>query len=181
MSSDEVAAQVTAALRCSALAVQLSSVYPDMLKQMVFPHPLPGHDRKDLLKYRKQLLDEELYSTLLVVWRELPFVLDEHLTQIGLGRHFSGAAMTAYGLATKIAESPGELAKVSSRIQSIAVAAEAYGLVERESSRAKMRPLSATELLHEFILKMTAAQELLISDFVRSTSLGNVGVGLSQQ
>jgi hypothetical protein len=142
---------------------------------------MPSHDAKDLLKYQRLLLDNETYSELLVIWRESPHVLDDHLAQANHERHFSGEVMTAYGLAKRLAESTQDLARVNSRIQSIATAAEAYGLVERGNPNVKNRPLVATKRLNEFVLRLSSIQLGLISKHMKSVSLGNVGLGLQQQ
>jgi hypothetical protein len=181
MSADEVAAEITAAIQCSALCVRLSAAYPELMEAMVLKTMPQGCEPKEIVRYRKQLLDEEAYEILLIIWRESGFVLDEHLQHTKLERRLSGKVMTAYRLATKLAESAEDLSRVSSRIQSIALAAEAYGLIERETTRGTSRPLIATDLLHRLILELAKHQKVLISEYQQSVSLGQVDLGLQQQ
>lgn len=178
MSADEVAGQITAAIQCGSLYVRLSAIYSDLMEEVVLKNVPQGYGPKEIVRYRKQLLDDEAYQVLLIIWRESNFVLDEHLDQPKL---FVGRVMTAHGLATKLAESPEDLSKVSSRIQAIALAAEAYGLVEREITNGTSRPLIATDLLHHFILRLAGQQRGLISEHRQSVSLGHVDAGIQQQ
>ncbi|MGJ4926693.1 hypothetical protein ACQR1I_01710 [Bradyrhizobium sp. HKCCYLS2038] len=180
MDPQETAARVVVALRAGTLAGALNSIYPELLRDMVVPHPIVSVDRKDLISFQKQLFDEEAFQVLLVIWRESAFVLDEHLSHVGLVRHFSTSAMTAYGLATKLAESPQELAKVSTRVQNIVAASEVFGLVEREASKSKSRPLTATQRLNELILKWACVHDALILEYARSVLPDRADLKLQQ-
>jgi hypothetical protein len=172
--------QVERALRISGLFVSLSSVYSDTLHRMILPYPLDGYERKDVVRYRKILDDDESYSVLLVPWKESPFVTDESLRRAGLVRQFTDGGLTAWDLATMVASSKEDLAKTNSRIRSINIAAEAFGLIER-GNKTTAKQLVGTELLHQFILAVSETQFRLVAELGPLLSLIGTGFTLPKQ
>jgi hypothetical protein len=165
MCSADASRQVAMALRMGHLFNSLCEAYQEALKETIFSKPIHGHDQKLLTTFRKSLEDEEAYSILMTTWKESPFVTEEALAMANMDRIFKNAPLTVYGLAAKISVTALDLAKTNSRIRAIAIAAEAYGLVERSGVKTNSRPLSATALLHQLILTIFEKQFGLIAEF----------------
>jgi hypothetical protein len=178
MQSGESPSEIEAALRVSAAAFALGTLYSDLLNRMVFKHPRPGYDAKDIIKFKRLLRDDEAYYILLLLWRESPFVTDECLERMSLAREFTDAPLTAWGLATKLATIPDELAKTNSRIRAVGLAAEAFGLIERENLRTTSKPLIGTQFLHQFMMALSTHQYQILAPLL---SLMNAGSGARQQ
>ena len=152
----ELHSQVEMALLMSKVVTSPSAIYEDLLRKRVIPNPLPGPDKKDLLRHQKVLENDESLSFLLSVWKESPHVTDADLARVDLKRTFVNQRLTVYGLATSLAPPASELGAVVSRLRAIALAAQAYGLIERDGARSKSKPLVATARLHEFVLEYTS-------------------------
>jgi hypothetical protein len=163
------------ALRVSATVIALGALYSELLESMIFPHPLASCDRKELIRHRKCLIDDEAQFVLLIFWKESHFVTDEVLKRVGLKREFPNGSLNSWSLATNIVASPTDLAKTNTRIRGIAMAAEAYGLVEREKSRATRKPIQGTQRLHSFMNTLSENQSRLLAELVPFLSLANSG------
>jgi hypothetical protein len=154
-SGGEPYSQVEVALLMSKIVTSPSAAYEDLLRKRVFPNPMPGPDKKDLIRHQKILANDESLSFLLSVWKESPYVSDRELDRVGLKRTFPGTPLTVYGIATNLASSASELGKVVTRTRAIALAGEAYGLIERNDARSTSKPLVATKRLDDFVLEYT--------------------------
>jgi hypothetical protein len=181
MVSGESSAEVEITLRLSAGILALAALYGELLRSTVLNQAPNGCDRKDVTKYSRILLGDEAYFILLVIWRESPFVSDECLQRLNFKREFPNGTMTAHGLATKIATSASTLAKTNARVRSIGIAAEAYGLIERDSSRDKNKPLVATLRLHQFFVTLSNQQLSNLSELIPVIAPMNAGTNFPQQ
>jgi hypothetical protein len=179
MTSESVAQEL--ALRINAAVNALGTQYSELLEAMIFPRPLLGYDRKELTRHKRCLSDDEAYQILLVVWKESRFVTDEVLGRVGFNRNFTTGALTTWSLATKIATSTTELAATNTRIRTIAIAAEAFGLVERENSRATRKPIQGTELLNSFMVSLSENQFRLLADLAPFLSSSISSIDLPKQ
>jgi hypothetical protein len=181
MTSGETSTEVEVTLRLNAAILALAALYGDLLRKTILNQPPCGCDRKAVMKYNRILLNDEAYLILLVIWRESSFVSEECLQRLGFKREFPGRTMTAHGLATKLATSAETLAKTNARIRSVGIAAAAYGLIERDSSRDKSKPLIATLRLHQFFVALSHQQLSNLSELMPVLALMNVGINLPQQ
>lgn len=181
MISGESPAEVEVTLRLNAGILALAALYGELLKKTVLNLPPSDCDRKDIIKYSRILLGDDAYFILLVIWRESPFVSDECLQRLNFKREFPNGTMTAHGLATKIATSAATLAKTNARIRSVGIAAEAYGLIERDSSRDKNKPLVAALRLHQFFVALSNQQLSNLGELIPALALMNAGTNLPQQ
>jgi hypothetical protein len=173
--------QLETALRIQGLVVSLGAVYSDLLHSTIFQRPLPNYDQKDLNTYRKCLDDDEAYRMLLVFWRESPFVTDEVLNRVNLGRQFANGPLTAWGLAQELTSKVTEVGRMNSRVRAIVMAAEAFGLVERNQHRRTSKPIQATLVLHELMIALSENQYRLITELIPLLALMNVGVDEPKQ
>ncbi len=181
MSSGDLASQVETALRVNCCVASLYALYPDLLHSMVLPYPSEQCDRKEIIRHRKVLDDDEAYSILQIIWKESPFVTDELLSRVGLTRQMKDGSMTAWSLARKTATSMDDLTKANTRITSIVRAAEAYRLVDRDDTKLKNKPIVGTEHLHKFMLMLSENQRRIISELGPVLSPGNIGFDLPKQ
>lgn len=165
------------ALKVSDLVISLGAVYSDLLHREILQTKPSGIDRADYQRYCKILDDEEANAVLRVVWRESQHVTPEALQNVKLYRHFEDGSLTAWGMATRMAGTPAELAATSSRIRNIVIASQAFGLVERGQISSTNKPIVGTELLHHFIVKLTENEFRLLADLGPLLSLLNPSLG----
>lgn len=164
--SSRRSSQLETALRMSAALGALNAHYSELLRVMIFPNPRLGYDRKELIRHKKCLCDDEAHQVLQVVWKKSSFVTEEALARVGLRRVFEDCSLNAYNLATKLANSPDHVAKINSRIRGIGIAAEAFGLIERDNNRRTKKPLQGTELLHQFMLRLSDNHYRQLTDLI---------------
>jgi hypothetical protein len=117
-------------------------------------------DRKLFKKHRRVLLCSGNFDVILFIWKESRFVSEDAAIIAGLNRKFSGKIITAHNLAAEFSESPREVGRMNSKMRSIGLAAEYFGLLERRIQLGKAVELRATELL-DCLMKRIAALNLL--------------------
>jgi hypothetical protein len=154
---------VSHALRTSKTFVAACAVYGDVLERLVFVGPPPNCDKKELLRLKKCLRNDEAFRIFLLIWKESEFVTDAVLAKNGLTRTFKPGTLNAWNAATATSATTGDVAKTNSRIRSVAYAGEKFGLIERGSDGQK-RPLIPTDLLHRVVLEVTSQQSIFFAD-----------------
>lgn len=158
------ASQVCAALRVSAAMLAAQAAHADLLQTMVL-------DKKTLradltVTYGRLLRTEAARDILSIFWRESPQVSGHDLHEVGLPPKMNNGC-NAYALARKLSESADDLAALNSQIRSIAVAAEAYDLITRESDGHGGKKIVGTPLLHEFMMQVSQEQERQIAALIQ--------------
>ena len=127
-----------------------------VFRELVFSKDI-SVDRKSRQSFERILLQEEAQWILAIIWRESKYVSDSDLAVAGLSRLFPGGDLTAFGLAVKLAELTEDCAALNTRIRNIAIAAHAFGLVERSNISATKVSITGTALLHSVMTRL--AQE----------------------
>lgn len=156
-------------LAIHAAMASLSAIYEEVLEILVFGSVEdPARDTKEVLSYRRTLKDSEAQAILTIIWRESDFVDKQSLEEVGLKKTFDDRDVTVYGLAVMLASSPLNLAKINSRIRSICMAAEYFGLIERERTASTRSPIRGTEKLHILMLAIAGHAETLLSERLSS-------------
>lgn len=152
-------------LEIHAALAELSAIYEEVLEDFVFKTGVesPASKKKEELKYRRTLKDAEGQAILTIIWKESDFVDKQSLDEVGFNKTFDDRALTVYGLATKLASSPMDLARVNSRIRSICMAAEYFGLIERERKTLTHGLVRGTEKLHILMLVIAGHAESILS------------------
>jgi hypothetical protein len=112
------------------------------------------------------LLSQLAHDILLIIWKESGFFSDDILATYGIEREFSRTKLNSYNMATTLTSDPKAVAAFNSRIATIATAAEAFLLIEKNIDRAKLRPLQGTPLLHSFMVKLSARRAPLLIKLV---------------
>jgi len=145
------------AVRVRATIAALNAQYEDLLEEMIFPNPRPGlrDDGKTLARYEKCLRSDEAHSILSTIWKESGPFADPVLDHAGVHRGFTRGTLNTWNMATRLTNKPEHVARINSQIRSIALAAEAYGLIDRTVKLRKIRPIQATNLLHVFMMTLS--------------------------
>lgn len=160
------------ALMMGDLEHQLLGNYKKTLEQSVFPYPVNfTGDKKALLKHQKKLRQDVSRLILRIIWIESEFVTAEDLEQVETRRVFDGEEMTQLGLARKLCSPPykstaidlKELPNTNSHVRDVCLAAETYGLVNRNILAANRVALSGTAKLHIFMQTYLFANALILS------------------
>lgn len=143
--------EVLSALENHRQLITAVSTYNEMLNRHVFPHILPGHDRKQQLSYKKLLEQFDTYEILFLIWKESSFVSEEALIQAAMGKSYTQNEMSVHRIGVDVSDCSQDVSKNVSWIRSIVIAAEAFNLVKRiEISKTKVS-ISATSVLHNFM------------------------------
>jgi hypothetical protein len=152
-------------LEIHAAMAALSAIYEEVLEDVVFQAVVesPASNKKEELKYRRTLRDPEVQTILAIIWKESDFVDKQSLDEAGFNKTFDDRELTVYGLATKLASSQMDLARVNSRIRSICMAAEYFGLIERERTTLTRGLVRGTEKLHILMLAIAGHAESILS------------------
>jgi hypothetical protein len=141
--------------------------YQVLLETQVFAKiRLP--DRKAAQRHQKVLLGAPALPILIMIWKESGFVGDAEIFAGDVERHYSECdPMNCHGLATRLAADASDLERQQKRIQAVAAAAEAYGLLTREKFKTTRRMiLRGTEELHILMLAVSADVRIVFSDIL---------------
>jgi hypothetical protein len=141
------------ALQVHAIVRELHDAYERHLQLMVFCQPLK--DRKAALSFQRTLKASDAYPVLQIIWKESPYVDERELEAVRYARSFAMQPLTCYGLATQIAESPADVAKVNKRLRAIVHASLAYSLIEVKKLGPKKLRLTGSDLLHRFMIELS--------------------------
>jgi hypothetical protein len=153
-----------------ALTHDMAANYAQLLDKVLSQPADRGFDLKDRVRFRRVLRDEDAFRILSVIWKESNYVSHEDLEAVDLGRSMEPDNLTTFGLAVKLASSPRELSKLNSRIRQIAIAANAFGLIERHRASTTNVQLRATEALHNFMMRLAEENGRLLERFKRTIS-----------
>jgi hypothetical protein len=173
--------RVDVALIVTRTMVACGGVYTGVLRETILKNPPAPLHPADSQRFTRILEEDDAYDVLLLVWRHSPFVTDDELKRTKILRLFSNGSLTAYGLATKLAESPSTLAATNTRVRNIALAAQAYGLIERETRTTTNKPLVGTILLHKMVLAIAEEQRRLLAELAPLLSQMNAGWDIPKQ
>lgn len=157
--------KTVAALVGHELTHSLLGNYEKLLRRKIFPHPVINLDKKAQTAAQNKLCQPYSYSVLTILWKESACVSDAERLRAGHARLFPGGDISQFGLATKVLlqirpESYDQndvlrLAhKTNGNVNKVAKAAAAFGLVERHRVHSKRLSISATRVLHDFMLEM---------------------------
>jgi hypothetical protein len=142
--------------------------YLELLEEYVFTQPNVDRTTKKMAAQNERLLKSlSANRVLLILWKESSYIAASDLDELKKGRSFDGE-ITVHALAVALAESPADVAALNSRIRSIALAGEAFGLVEKQTISATRVFIRGTALLNEFMVQLgqanlRACEELLIT------------------
>jgi hypothetical protein len=161
-SATAVADDVSQALQIHAAHFVLRAGYSRLLRTMVFPHPSAPHDQKTLLQFQRVLDDYDSHLVLGIVWQASEFVSKGASATAGLTQE-KNECLNSHRLAVRLSLRPSDLAKTNTRVRSIAIAASAYGLVERKTKHPTRVDLKGTLLLHKFMMEI-ALQSTVVTN-----------------
>ena len=151
------------ALKTLNAAFQMSKARQKLLHQMIFARvTAPQAGWKDYVAYRRLLESDDALFILAEIWKES--IPQEELCEAGLSRSFPDAPMTQHGLAVALAELPREVSAMNSQVRNLSIAAEAYGLVIRQTVTPTKVVVAATGLLHSFMLKLDHMYGRILGD-----------------
>lgn len=170
------------ALRVQAMVMGVRAQYQRLLEATILATPAVDKiDAKTLATYRKCLRDDQAYATLILIWKESEFFSDDLLGRVGLSRQFVDGTLTVWAFAKKAAKGVDDLSSINSQIRAVAIAAEAFGLVARNTGNRTNRPLQGTQRLHDFMLQLSENQHRLYSQLDDFTSLKSSGIAPEQK
>jgi hypothetical protein len=121
-------------------------------------------NRKLFMKHRRMLLLSGGYDVLSFIWKESRFVSEDEIDAAGILRKYGGRIITAHNLAAAFSEEPDDVGKMNSKIRSIGLAANYFGLLERKKQRGKAVELRATDLLDSLMARIADKH---VADLVR--------------
>jgi hypothetical protein len=147
---------MAAALQIHASHQFMADSRATLLKQLVFDprSELATRDRKLYRSYRRALLSDDAKLILIILWKESPYIPEAALEAAKLQRAFSETDITQHGLAVALSQIPSEVAAINSRIRTITLAAEAYGLITRTAVSPTKVFIQGSALLHEFMTEL---------------------------
>ena len=158
ISEKEVMAMRTA-LAMESLRLTMAQNYSIFLEKLVFTCS-PELDDKTILSYQRTLDTDEAHMVLAIIWR----ATSPELAEAGLSR--SQKRPTCHGLAVELAIHPNEVAATNTRIRTIGIAAQAYGLLHRTCGQRNKVPLQSTALLHSLMIQLGEEHRLASDKFL---------------
>ncbi len=158
---------VAPALRSHGVRIELASHYSQLLDTKILSKAPEECDGKAQLQFSKILSEPDAYTVLVIIWQASPYVTDLHISNAGLKKKQFNS-LNSYSLAVRLAQRPSEVAKLNTRIRGVALAAAAYGLVERIEVHRTLVELRATPLLHEFMIELSELDLRVIINFYRT-------------
>ena len=132
----------------------MSSEYSKLLNETVFVENPSGIDRKEELRFRKELDDNVSRIILTIIWKESDYISSEDLKRVGMKKFFTKNNLTAHGLATEICKSAKDLGKTVNKIREVSIAGSAFNLVDRNALRKTKVELRGTRALNEFMIRL---------------------------
>ena len=144
---------VVVALKAHATFMDMKANIETALDEVIDDFREKAANRKLFRKHRRVLLSNGGYDVILFIWKESRFVSEDEIAAAGLSRRYGGRMITAHNLATEFSEEPAEVGKMNSKIRSIGLAANYFGLLERKKQRGKAVELRATDLLDSLMAR----------------------------
>jgi hypothetical protein len=153
---------------------EMVAAWQGVLQRRLFDEVDLSTDRKAELKLRKRLLSQQGYSVLMAIWKESDHVSDAGRTAAGVARVGTDSApINCHNLAKAMEASSQGFDSQEKRVQGVAEAAEAYGLVERKTCESgRQRPLCGTACLHALMLEFTEEVRSICADIAASSPGG---------
>ena len=144
---------------------EMVTSYVRLLKESVFSNEPLNIDRKTLMACQRKLRSEDALAILEILWKESSWVSEENLKAAGLERYFNKSEITQYGLAVALSYRTEDVAKTNSSVRSVALAAAAFGLIDRNKQTQKKIYLRATNKLHKFMIELGKRNQNLLEQY----------------
>ena len=137
----------------------------DVIRSAVFsPILVPHGERAEYAKYTRLLEGSLAHNILTIIWKESDFMAG-HPNSTGM-KKTSLNGITQHGLAVAMAETPGEVGALNSFIRNVSIAAEKFGLLERNIAPNKVY-LVGTSVLHRMMTLVAEGNRLLMRDVLQ--------------
>jgi len=146
---------------------EIEENYFELLRSNVLSKVDPGRDRKRHLYFERVLKTPDARMVLAIIWKESPYVTAADLSAAGLSKTYDTSELTSHGLAVHLATTPRDVSKLNSKVRTIGLAAEHFGLITKRKLGSTRTVLEGTALLHDL---MKALGESNISTIRRLTA-----------
>jgi hypothetical protein len=153
--------EVVAALQSVKRTLAMLAAYEDLLETSVFRFPKFPLGQKQAGTFQGVLRQTSTLQILSLLWKESSFVPETALAQEGLGKTYCGQSLNAHMMGADVSKQPREVSKNVSRVRSIMLAAEAYGLVDRITINKTKVTVRGTSRLHTFMKDFGAQLPML--------------------
>jgi len=111
-------------------------------------------DQKSLLSFKRLLKKPESLLILSLIWKESSFISQDMVQSIGMDKTFR-SPITQHGLAIALSDEPSDVSALNSIVRSVSIAAQHFGLVQREAISPTKIALTGTEKLHDLMLRLS--------------------------